>query len=65
MTELRANAHEYADLGWPLFPCEPRGKRPLGRLVPHGLKEATTDHIIIDTWWHQEPQANIGLVTGA
>ena len=34
---------KYAHEGQPVFPCEPRGKRPAGRLVPHGLKEATTD----------------------
>ena len=55
---------EYADRGWPALPCEPRGKRPLGRLVPHGLKEASTDPAVIRKWWEVEPEANIGLATG-
>jgi hypothetical protein len=57
-------ALDYAGRGWPVFPCEPGGKRPLGRLVPHGLNEATTDADIIRTWWSIVPIANIGLTTG-
>jgi hypothetical protein len=40
------------------------GKRPLGRLVPHGLKDATIDPDAIRAWWSSEPSANIGLITG-
>ncbi len=47
-----------------MFPVEPRGKRPLGKLAPHGLKDATVDHATIDRWWSAEPRANIGLPTG-
>jgi hypothetical protein len=47
-----------------VLPCEPRGKRPLGRLVVHGLNQATTDPATIEKWWKAEPEANIGLVTG-
>jgi hypothetical protein len=54
----------YARRGWPVLPCEPRGKRPLGRLVAHGLTEATTDVAMIERWWRAEPEANIGLRTG-
>jgi hypothetical protein len=54
----------YAARGWPVFPCEPRGKRPHGRLVPHGLKESTTDAAVIERWWHRLPAANIGIATG-
>ncbi len=57
-------AHQYAMRGWAVFPVDPGGKRPLGRLVPHGLKQATTDHDVIERWWHAQPQANIGLLTG-
>ncbi len=62
--ELRDAAHSYASGGWPVFPCEPRGKRPLGRLVPHGLKQASADHRLIEKWWRAAPDANIGLPTG-
>ena len=57
-------ALEYAARGWPAFPLEPGGKRPLGRLAQHGLKDATTDLERIRAWWGAEPEANIGLPTG-
>jgi hypothetical protein len=37
----------YAARGWHVLPLEPRGKAPLGRLVPRGMKDATTDPAII------------------
>lgn len=64
MNPLRAAARAYAAAGWPVFPVEPRGKRPLGRLVPHGLKQATVDPGQVERWWAAEPDANIGLRTG-
>ena len=54
----------YADLGWPVLPLEPRGKRPLGRLVPRGLHDATTVPAVIRSWWRRVPEANVALVTG-
>ena len=44
--------------------CGQVGKHPLGALVPHGLKEATTNRARILAWWTQNPQANVGLATG-
>lgn len=64
MTALLDAALDYARRGWPAFPLEPGGKRPLGRLAPRGLKNATTDPETIQRWWSAEPEANIGLVTG-
>lgn len=64
MTELASAAVSYAELGWPVFPVEPKGKRPLGRLVPHGLKEATTDVDVVMRWWRSASKANVGLATG-
>jgi hypothetical protein len=57
-------AQAYAARDWPVFPCEARGKRPEGRLVPHGLKDASTNPEQIARWWTAAPEANIGLVTG-
>jgi hypothetical protein len=57
-------ALKWLDRGFPVFPIVPRGKKPLGALVPHGLKEASRDHAVIRDWWRREPKANIGIVTG-
>jgi archaellum biogenesis ATPase FlaH len=51
-------ALHYASHSWPVFPCQPRGKRPL---VQHGLKQATTDDATIKRWWTEWPNANIGV----
>ena len=53
-----------ARLGWPAFPVEPGGKDPVGRLVPNGVKNATTDPNRIRRWWAKQPDANIGLACG-
>jgi Bifunctional DNA primase/polymerase, N-terminal len=44
--------------------CGQVGKHPLGALVPHGVKEATTNRARVLAWWTRHPQANIGLATG-
>jgi len=44
--------------------CEDVGKHPLGRLVPHGLLDATTDEDIIARWWSEEPRANPAINCG-
>jgi hypothetical protein len=44
--------------------CGQVAKHPLGSLVPHGLKEATTNRARVLAWWTQQPQANIGLACG-
>ena len=44
--------------------CGQVGKHPLGQLVPHGLKEATTNRARVLAWWSQHPQANVGLACG-
>jgi len=55
-------ALSYARRGWPVFPCEPGGKRPL---TPKGHLDATTDPRRIVTHWSRTPDANIGVVTGS
>src|SRR5215218_7854641 len=44
--------------------CGQVGKHPLGSLVPHGVKDATTNRARVLAWWTRHPQANIGLATG-
>jgi Bifunctional DNA primase/polymerase, N-terminal len=44
--------------------CGQSAKHPLGSLVSHGVKDATTNRARIMAWWTRHPQANIGLATG-
>lgn len=59
---LLTAALEYARSGVPVFPCVPLAKAPL---TPRGFKDASTNPAQIDRWWRWQPEANIGLVTGA
>ncbi len=61
---LLEHALRYAEIGWAVFPCSPRGKKPAisgGR----GCLDATTNIDQIRHWWGQNPELNIGLATGA
>jgi len=51
----------YLQHGWPIFPCEIGGKRPL---TAHGFKDASTDHNQVRTWQKQWPGANWGVRCG-
>ena len=51
----------YAGIGWRVFPLEPRQKRPLGRLAPRGMLDATLDEETIRAWWRAAPDAGIGI----
>lgn len=53
---LREHALQYAEKGWPVFPCN--GKKPY---TEHGYKDATTDPDIIRKYWEKYPNANIGF----
>jgi Bifunctional DNA primase/polymerase, N-terminal len=44
--------------------CGQPAKHPMGSLVPHGVKDATTNRVRVLAWWTRHPQANIGLATG-
>ena len=70
MTNFEANtffiaAVAYAGRGWAVLPLAPKAKSPLGKLVPHGWKDAATDKDTITRWWQREPMGNIGIRTGA
>ena len=54
----------HAARGWPVFPCHPRGKKPLAYLAPSGVKAATIDLETVARWWRACPTANIGLACG-
>lgn len=54
----------YLGMGWAVLPLAPREKRPLGELVPHGLRQASKDPEQILAWWARFPDANIGIATG-
>lgn len=61
MNALRDAACEYALAGWAVLPLQPRGKAPLGSLVPKGLTEASSDLATVFRWWQATPAANVGL----
>jgi hypothetical protein len=63
MPKMLDAALDYAHKGIPVFPCDPRTKRPL---TPNGFKDATVDEKQIRLWWgKQYPSAMIGMPTGA
>jgi hypothetical protein len=59
---LAGAALRYANLGVPVFPCLPGGKQPL---TPNGFHDATSSARVVRAWWERQPNANIGLPTGA
>lgn len=42
--------------------CKSPAKHPISAAVPQGQNSATTEPSRIAAWWHQYPQANIGVV---
>jgi len=73
--QLLEIAINYAKRGWPVLPlhnpangycscgikCTSPGKHPR---ITGGVHAASTDLEIIKSWWHNWPQANIGIATG-
>lgn len=60
--DFLAHALAYALAGWLVLALRPRGKTPL---TPHGVKDATTNPRVIESWWQRWPAANIGLAVPA
>jgi hypothetical protein len=56
-----AYAQAYARLGWHVLPLVPGTKVPLGRLVPRGMLDASSEAATIARWWAQAPDAGIGI----
>jgi hypothetical protein len=65
LSPLGQAAIAYAETGWPVFPCRPLGKAPIGAAVPHGVKDASLDPRRITAWWTRWPDANIAVACGA
>ena len=51
----------YAARGWAVHPIRSRSKEPAS---PHGFKDATTDPAIIQAWFENSPNLNLGVATG-
>lgn len=51
----------YASIGWPIFPCEADGKRPVQDGWQH-RNASTTDPDLIRKIWGEQPDFNIGFV---
>lgn len=60
--DLATSAVHLGAAGIPVFPCVPGGKRPF---TAHGFQDASAEHDVIDFWWRRQPDANIGVPTGA
>jgi hypothetical protein len=41
--------------------CHSPGKHPV---IKNGVHGATTDAVVLEDWWHQAPDANIGIAAG-
>lgn len=55
----------YSEIGWRILPLEPGRKEPIGRLVPHGCKDASADGDDLLRWWGEVPDAGIAVATGS
>jgi hypothetical protein len=53
----------YARYGWPVFPVQPKNKRPYPNT--HGFYDATLDPKRIENWWRRNPYSMIATATGA
>ena len=54
-------ALDYAESGFPVFPCNPGNKSPF---TANGFKSASTEPAEIKDWWLKYPDALIGMPTG-
>jgi putative DNA primase/helicase len=52
------------DRGFSIFPCLPRKKVPDGRLVQHGVKDASRDRAKVLAWLKRTNTPNWGIATG-
>jgi hypothetical protein len=59
--ELLAAALDWASRGVPVLPVRPAEKAPL---TVHGVRDASTDTVVLRAWWARWPQANVAIATG-
>ena len=67
---MKEQALYYASLGLAVLPLKPPripGQKKPGKepMTAHGVKDATTDQSLINQWWDNCPDANIGIATGS
>jgi hypothetical protein len=69
-SKILSAAIQYAENGYPVFPCVPNRKIGFAsdhscNAPPHnhGSIDATTDTETIEAWWSEHPTANIGVST--
>ena len=77
MTSRKKTALQLASEGWLVVPmydvcddacschkgnaCPSPAKHPL---TPHGVKDASSDRVVVKKWWRENPSANIGIAMG-
>ena len=61
---LAEAAEFYATKGLKVLALAEKDKRPDGRVCPNGFKDAANDVAKIKAAWSQQPNLNIGIVTG-
>jgi putative DNA primase/helicase len=59
---LASRALAYAEAGWCVFPCAPRGKVPITK---SGFKDASSDAARVASWWESNADANVAVACGA
>jgi hypothetical protein len=60
VNRVRDCAIEYSDLSYAVIPIVCNEKRPA---TEHGLRDASTDEFQIESWWADQPNANVAIVT--
>jgi len=63
MLTMRESALEYLRRGWSVIPLRPRDKRPLLAWQRYQDMRASAEEV--SSWWHRQPEANVGVLTGA